>query len=140
MYPVTPAGPAPSRQEGVGGRRYVLAQEVCDEISAELPSDPDSAIPETVYRVVQEALTNALRHAPGSSVRVEIVGAVDHIAVTVADDGPGSAAETRRGYGLIGLAERLQQAGGSLATRSSPEIPGFEVTAVLPHRAEVDTP
>jgi signal transduction histidine kinase len=111
------------------------------KVTLELTGTTSSPVPDTVYRVVQEALTNALRHAPGSHVDVRIDRrAADLITVRVTDDGPGSAAESRRGYGLIGLAERLRQAGGTLATRSTPEVPGFEVTAVLPDTATVVTP
>ena len=56
----------------------------------------------------------------------------DRIEVRVADDGPGPAQGTRRGYGLIGLSERLKQVGGTLVIRSAPEVAGFEVAAVLP--------
>ena len=56
----------------------------------------------------------------------------DCIGVRVADDGPGSVQGTRRGYGLIGLSERLKQAGGTLVIRSAPEVAGFEVAVVLP--------
>jgi signal transduction histidine kinase len=110
------------------------------DVTLDLPDKTSSPVPETVYRVVQEALTNALRHAPGSRVRVRIDRTADLITIRVADDGPGSAADSRRGYGLIGLAERLRQAGGTLATCSTPGVPGFEVTAMLPHQAVIGTP
>ena len=96
--------------------------------------DRDGAVPAeaaaTVYRVVQEALTNALRHAPGSRVDVRVRADHDQVTVAVADDGPGQIDGSRRGYGLVGLAERLRLAGGTLETHSS--VDGFTVTAVLP--------
>ena len=96
--------------------------------------DRDGALPAeaaaTVYRVVQEALTNALRHAPGSRVDVRVRADHDQVTVAVADDGPGQIDGSRRGYGLVGLAERLRLAGGTLETHSS--VDGFTVTAVLP--------
>ena len=94
----------------------------------------DGALPDeaaaTVYRVVQESLTNALRHAPGARVTVRVTAAADQVAVVVADDGPGQDDGSRRGYGLVGLAERLRLAGGTLETRSGPD--GFAAMAVLP--------
>lgn len=107
------------------------------EVTLEVSGEARWLVPQTVYRVVQEALTNALRHAPGSHVLVRIQREVEQITIHVADDGPGSAADSRRGYGLIGLSERLRQVGGTLATRSRPEVTGFEVTAVLPTPAAV---
>jgi signal transduction histidine kinase len=86
-----------------------------------------------VYRVVQEALTNVLRHAPGSAVRltVRLVDDAREIAVDVVDDGPGPATTSLRGYGLIGLAERVEQAGGRLVAGAEP-AGGFGVRARLP--------
>jgi signal transduction histidine kinase len=96
----------------------------------ELEGAPPSGAASTVYRVVQESLTNALRHAPGSRVLVRITTGADQVRVEVADDGPGQSDGTRRGYGLEGLAERLRLAGGTFETRPGPN--GFAVTAVLP--------
>jgi signal transduction histidine kinase len=92
----------------------------------------------TVYRVVQESLTNALRHAPGSRVQIEVVTGPTEVVVRVADDGPGQVDGSRRGYGLVGLAERLRLAGGTLETHSAPE--GFTVTAVMPSAPSVARP
>jgi signal transduction histidine kinase len=95
----------------------------------ELPEDP--VLQATVYRVVQEALTNAARHAPGSRVEV-VLGAEDgRFVVTVRDDGTGTAAETGGGFGLIGLAERVRALGGEVAAGPAP-TGGFTVTARLP--------
>jgi signal transduction histidine kinase len=86
-----------------------------------------------VHRVVQEALTNVLRHAPGSSVSlsVHLVDDGPDLAVDVVDDGPGPAATSLRGYGLVGLAERVEQAGGRLVAGAEP-AGGFGVHARLP--------
>lgn len=95
-----------------------------------------------VYRVVQEALTNAVKHAPGSAIRVRIAHDADRTRVSVVnaapqDDGPAPATEGptvgigRRG--LTGLRERVTVLGGTL--RTGPHEDGFRVTAVLPHQA-----
>ena len=124
---------------GQGSVRHDLSEleALCDRMRSaglsvilELQGTPPTGAVSTVYRVVQESLTNALRHAPGSRVLVRISTSPDQVRVEVADDGPGQSDRTRRGYGLEGLAERLRLAGGTLETRSGPN--GFTVTAVLP--------
>jgi signal transduction histidine kinase len=89
-------------------------------------------LPDPVYRVVQEALTNVVRHAPGAVASVRIGGTDGGVVVDVVDDGPGAGAGTGRGYGLVGLTERVRFAGGSLATSPGPGGKGFRVLATLP--------
>lgn len=89
----------------------------------------------TAYRILQEALMNSLRHSPGSRVRAEIVAADGRVRVTVRDDGPGPAEAARRGYGLVGLAERVELGGGTLTAGPGPDGVGFRVEADLPARA-----
>lgn len=75
----------------------------------------------TVFRVLQEALTNVTRHARASRVRVRITVADGHLVLEVADDGAGVVAERMRaGFGLRGMRERLRLVGGdfSLAPRA----------------------
>jgi signal transduction histidine kinase len=93
-------------------------------VTLEVSGTPRPELPTTIYRVVQESLTNALRYAPNSRVLVQIGWRSDSIEVRVIDDGPGSGQGSRRGYGLIGLSERLKQAGGTLVIRSAPEVAG----------------
>jgi signal transduction histidine kinase len=91
-----------------------------------------------VYRIVQEALTNAVRHAPGASVDVLVCADEDAIRVRVADDGPGLRASTTRGFGLVGLAERVHLQGGTLRTGPGAAGRGFVLEATLPrHSIEV---
>ncbi|GAB7036290.1 MULTISPECIES: sensor histidine kinase [Catenuloplanes] len=90
------------------------------------------------YRVVQEALTNATKHAAGASVRVRLGRDGDEIAVTVRNTA-GSAAPTvtalpHGGRGLTGLRERVGLAGGALRAGPLPDG-GFEVAARLPVRS-----
>jgi signal transduction histidine kinase len=94
-------------------------------------------LPDAVYRVVQESLTNVLRHAPGARATVRVRPVEDHVLVEVVDDGPGLGAGSDRGYGLVGLAERVQFAGGTLTTSAGPGGVGFKVRAQLPAARQV---
>ena len=85
----------------------------------------------TIYRLVQEALSNAARHSGGKAVRVEVAQTDGLIDVTVADDGHGfDPAATTGGFGLRGMRERVQLAGGSMSIDSS--AGGSSVHARLP--------
>jgi signal transduction histidine kinase len=84
----------------------------------------------TAYRVIQEALTNARRHAPGAAVQVELLYGDDALRLRVRDDGPGSA-ETADGHGLLGMRERVAMVGGRLNTGPA-DGGGFLVEASLP--------
>jgi signal transduction histidine kinase len=84
----------------------------------------------TAYRVVQEAITNAARHAPGSRVQVQLIRDGPSLLIDVRDDGPGPHQLTG-GFGLAGLAERVQAEGGQVAAGPRPRG-GFAVSARLP--------
>jgi len=92
----------------------------------------------TVCRVVQEALSNAVRHAEPTTVTIsvdcrdDLLEDRDAIRVVVADDGRGVCEPTRLGYGLIGVNERVNAVGGRLTFSSQPGK-GFAVTAILPY-------
>ncbi|GIF26524.1 signal transduction histidine kinase [Actinoplanes tereljensis] len=96
----------------------------------------DPSVNLAAYRLVQESLTNALKHAgPGTVAQVALNWAPEQLTVTVQNDAPlpgkhpsGSALST--GHGLLGLRERVQTAGGTLHT--GPSSTGFVVQAVLP--------
>jgi signal transduction histidine kinase len=96
-----------------------------------VPLDPGIEL--TAYRIVQEALTNVRRHAPGAAVDVELHYAEDALRVLVRDNGPGQpdAAAEAAGHGLLGMRERAAMVGGRLWTGPAPGS-GFLVTAVLP--------
>ena len=83
----------------------------------------------TAYRVVQESLTNAAKHAPGAPVEVHVRRTSTDLVVTVvnaASDAPGAGSG---GHGLVGLAERVRLAGGTL--EAGPRVGGFAVTATI---------
>jgi signal transduction histidine kinase len=83
------------------------------------------------YRILQEALTNARRHAPGATVEVELCYAAGAVHLRVRDDGPGAAAPGAGGHGLLGMRERAAMAGGTLRAGAAAGG-GFVVEAVLP--------
>ncbi|HEY3482798.1 MAG TPA: ATP-binding protein, partial [Streptomyces sp.] len=85
------------------------------------------------YRVVQEALTNTIKHASGASAEVVVEYGEDRLKVDVADTGgrPGPAASTGNGRGLLGLRERVAVHGGTLQTGPRPRG-GYRVTALIP--------
>ncbi|SFB93314.1 Signal transduction histidine kinase [Streptomyces aidingensis] len=95
------------------------------------PLDPGVEL--TAYRVVQEALTNARRHAPGAAVDVELRWTDDALRLRIRDNGPGAVPAPRSGggHGLLGMRERIGMAGGEL--RSGPaRSGGFLIEAVFP--------
>jgi signal transduction histidine kinase len=86
------------------------------------------------YRIVQEALTNARRHAPGAPVRVRAVAAGSALEIEVANDavrGPADGDTPATGHGIIGMRERAGLYGGTLRGGFE-EGEGFVVRAVLP--------
>jgi signal transduction histidine kinase len=94
------------------------------------------AVELTAYRVVQEALTNALRYAAGASAQVSVVYAPERLVVEVVDDGPGlgssNGASVGAGLGLRGLRERVAAVGGQVEAGPREEGGGFRVRASLP--------
>jgi len=95
----------------------------------------DPGIEVTAYRIVQEALTNARRHAPGAAVDVELRYGEDELTLRVRDNGPGPTASGYPGHGLLGMRERVATVGGTLRTGPA-TVGGFLVEARLPVRAE----
>jgi signal transduction histidine kinase len=94
----------------------------------------DRRVDGLVYRVVQEGLTNAVRHAPGADIEVTVVADEAGLRVRVTDDGRGPSGEPRRGFGLAGLRERVSLAGGTLRVGQQDGGEGFTVEATLPIR------
>lgn len=98
--------------------------------AAQLPSP---GVELAAYRVVQEALTNIVKHAAGAKASVRVSYGDEDLRVEVTDTGgpPGPAAATGNGRGLIGLRERLAVHGGTLRTGPRP-LGGFRVHALIP--------
>jgi signal transduction histidine kinase len=136
-----------AREASVAGTRLIISGPVA-------PLDPGVEL--AAYRIVQEALTNARRHAPGAAADVELrygdgtlrlrvrdngpgpvaaLSGSDHPGPGAAPDGAGSPVAEGRpagsGHGLLGMRERAFSVGGSLYTGMAPGG-GFLVEAVLP--------
>ena len=124
-----------SLAEGVRRAGVPVALDV-DAGGAPLPASVDM----TAYRVVQEALTNVVRHAPGAAASVTVTRRPDALVVAVEDDGRAVGAAGRdgrqgAGHGLAGMRERVRAAGGKLETGPLP-TGGFAVRATLPLHGE----
>jgi signal transduction histidine kinase len=98
-------------------RRYGLAVQL--DVTGELERLPDQHRT-CVYRVIQEALTNCIRHASATRVSIRVSGGPDSLEVTVADNGIGLEPERRRlGLGLRGIGERVRDLGGTMTIHGS---------------------
>ena len=99
---------------------------------AELPPGGGLA----VYRIVQESLTNAAKHAPGGAVDVTLRWHEDRLDLTVANGRPPGREPGYRGpgtgHGIIGMRERARICGGTLTAQPTPDEGGFEVRATIP--------
>jgi signal transduction histidine kinase len=94
---------------------------------------PDLAV--TAYRIVQESLTNAVKHAAAGSVRVRVGWRDGALRLEVCDDGRGPPGDGGPGgHGLVGMRERVTAAGGELTFGPGPDGVGFRVVASLPVR------
>jgi signal transduction histidine kinase len=74
----------------------------------------------SAFRIVQEALTNALKHAGPARARVVLRYGADELELEVSDDGLGSGEDSGSGYGLVGMRERVSVYGGELQAGSRP--------------------
>jgi signal transduction histidine kinase len=101
-----------------------------------LPVAPDTAV--AAYRVVQEALTNVVKHAHAGQVDVRLNWRPTALRLEVRDDGSGGNGRIRSGgHGLIGMRERVTACGGTLVTGPARDGSGFQVIATLPVVASV---
>ncbi|MFI5953950.1 sensor histidine kinase [Cryptosporangium sp. NPDC051539] len=102
------------------------------EATLEIVGEPVALPPAhevAAYRIVQESLTNVVRHAGARQVRVVVEYAPDAVRVRVSDDGSGGTAGGS-GHGIVGMTERAHSVGGTLRASAGPD--GFTVEAVLP--------
>jgi signal transduction histidine kinase len=106
------------------------------------PAPLDPGVELAAYRIIQEALTNARRHAPGAAVDVELHYTVAALRLRIRDNGPGPPSTTSAvtaasvvGHGVLGMRERAVAVGGRLRTGTA-AAGGFLVEATLPARAE----
>lgn len=112
-------------------------------MSGGVPDTVPARVDLSAYRIVQEALTNVLKHSgPGTRTVVHLRGDSDGITIDVLDDGHGAALgsvappdEGRSGHGIVGMRERALLLGGTLDARPRPGG-GFRLTAHLPVKGE----
>ena len=126
-------------QPGLDGLERLIKECRAAGMTVELtrePEDPlpvDAVVSRAAYRIVQEALTNAGKHAPGAAVTVHVTRDPDQLVVRVVNGAPREL-PTRTsggGFGLVGLSERVRTLDGRL--RTEPRLDGgFLVEAVLP--------
>lgn len=100
----------------------------------QLPPDIDLS----VFRIIQESITNVVRHAATTACRVTVDYLEEHVAVEVTDDGRGRGSTTDTGFGLVGMRERVALLHGEFTAGPRPEG-GFRVTARLPVPATATT-
>ncbi len=130
-------GPArPLDPAGVAGLADLIQQVEAGGLPVDVTVDGPGVLPAplgaTVYRVVQEALTNVLRHAGPTTARVSISRSDGHVLVRVSDEGTGdSAAPGRLGRGLAVMRRRVEDLGGRLEAGPR-DSGGFQVSARLP--------
>lgn len=95
---------------------------------------PDDELETAVYRIAQEAMTNALKHSEAESLTLEITEREGYVTLRIEDSGRGfDADETSDGFGLLGMRERVELLGGQFSVASTPGA-GTTVTARLPVR------
>jgi two-component system sensor histidine kinase UhpB len=130
--------PAALDDLGLASAIAALATAVARRAGVEVTHDVDRGLPQlppeielAVYRVAQEALTNAVRHAACSHVHVTLSGLPDSVLLRVADDGCGLGAGPKRGGGIRGMRERALMIGGSLVLGVG-DAGGVEVDLSVP--------
>lgn len=121
---------------GLGGLAGLADRASLAGVRVTLDVRGDAAVPEglglSAYRIVQEALTNVVKHAAPASCTVLVDVTPEAVRVEVADDGPG-VKELGVGHGLIGMRERVAVYGGTFSAGPGSEG-GFRVVAELPQR------
>lgn len=136
--PVAPGsgtGPAPP-QPGLAALEALISpvRDAELDVEVEVVGDPvtlPAALDLTAFRIVQEALTNALRHSGATRVTIVLAYAARSLRIEVVDDGRGRASGDRAGHGLIGIGERVALFGGTVSAGPA-EGGGWRVRAELP--------
>src|SRR5262249_34567830 len=127
-------------QPGVADLDSLIAGTADTGLSVDLevtgpPRELPSAIDLSAYRIVQEALTNVVRHAAAQHVQIVLSYLPDRVEVTVSDDGRGPQAApngSSGGHGLVGMRERVALFAGTLETGPGAAGRGYRLTASLP--------
>jgi signal transduction histidine kinase len=132
----TETGPTPSIADLPGLVERAAQAGVRAELDVNLTERLPEGVSLAVYRIVQEAVTNVIKHAAPARCRIRVsAGDGNQIRVTVTDDGPGErtlpASIASTGHGLVGMRERVLVYGGELRAGPGPDG-GFTVVAELP--------
>jgi signal transduction histidine kinase len=135
------AGPALDPQPGIGDLPALVESLRSSGVPVELSVDGDPAglsptLGLSVFRIVQEALTNTLKHAGPARIEVRVTIDADAVSIDVQDDGRGGPVEGTGGHGLVGMRERVALFDGELRAGTRPDG-GFAVQARLRRRAGV---
>ncbi|MEU1570165.1 sensor histidine kinase [Streptomyces collinus] len=141
-YETTPHAPQPTleRLDALVENTRAAGREVVTDIQGERrPLPPGVEL--SAYRIVQEALSNALRHAPGARITVRLTYEPDGLEVEIVNGRPTGPPppSTGAGHGLLGMRERVAMLGGTM-TAHLWHWDGFKVTAFLPDTPPADTP
>ncbi len=94
-----------------------------------MPWSLGESIDSTIYRIVQEGITNAIRHGNASEIAIHLSSDGSKVAVTISDNGSG-AGEIKEGIGLAGIRERLASVRGGLSAGN--RAGGFQLYAWVP--------
>jgi signal transduction histidine kinase len=134
-HPDAPRTPAPGVENiaELVGRARETGLEIRLETTGARPGRLPDAVSLAAYRIVQESLTNARRHATGAPIRINLSFEPGELAIAV-ENGAGAAGEGKDptvGVGIIGMTERATAVGGTL--RAAPLACGFRVDASLPY-------
>jgi signal transduction histidine kinase len=135
-----PEGPVLSPQPGVADlERLASGPDATPRVVVDRSGDLEDlrpAVGAAIFRIAQESVTNAVRHARHATrIDVQVAGEADCVRLTIRDDGDaGSTDRGAGGYGLVGMAERAVLLGGSLEAGAGPGR-GWTVSAVLPREA-----
>jgi signal transduction histidine kinase len=125
-------GPQPGLAQLPALLEHARAAGVPVELRVEGEPRPLSAsLDLTAYRILQEALTNVRRHAPGAPTTVSVTWSATALELAIRDAGPGPNGSSPGGHGLVGMQERVRIHGGRLHT-GAPAGGGFEVIVQLP--------
>jgi signal transduction histidine kinase len=131
-------GPAPGLGDLPGLVEGLRVQGVAVTLSAGELGEVPGAASLAAYRVVQEALTNAVKHAAGSRVTVAVAAAGGALLATVEDYAPQAAPPGERvgGHGLAGMRERVAGLGGEVSAGPADDHPGWRVRVRIPYGRE----
>ncbi|WP_243075580.1 sensor histidine kinase [Microbacterium sp. SS28] len=124
-------GPQPTLAdlEGLYAQVRAAGVDLRVDVDPAPPGGPPAAAQLAVYRILQEALTNALRHGDGGAVEVRLAWLADRVELSVRN-AMGTDAAPGAGHGVIGMRERAQLAGGSLTAEAADGV--FVVRSVIP--------